>query len=718
MATRVSTLKAIFTAETGQAEAGFRRMRAQTDTFAQGAKGAFDGLGIGIAQFAGPAGVGLAVAGLAKGALAANALREQTVNTERQLIAYAGSAGAAGAATEAFIRATDNGVSRLDAMRMTGQLLGMGLANTAGEVERMARMAVLLGDKTLSVSERMANWNAMMANQSLPRLDTYGISSGRVRQRMDELTAANANLTREQAFTNAVLEIGGEKLAALEAQGVEAASSTDKVTAAWTDLKTAAAEAVNLRVILSGGADALREITEQVDLINARRAGATSANGLDAQMAGIQQQLEYLRAERQKWMESGAEFYVGDNQIEALETQLQNLQMYGAAADDVRAKLDAYLLAARYAAYAQDEYNTAVANGIPEQVANAQAEIEAANSARAVALAAYQAATATGEAAMAAAESGTAFEGAYPSADAYADALNRVAEAERRRNISGPGSGNAAWYGGGSGSFYGAQFESKNRDDLAYAREVRAERDRQRAEDERKQTDSARRVGQAYSKSLSDAARDFGDDMLSEMQEAQQASIGLLDVRPGGGDPNAPGQNGPFEDIFRLQAFISDGSWGDTAAKYGLDQAGARSAVEKFQSGMWDESVLKLIDMNGLKEQIKQMQAGKQLREALAADLAAETGGDASLISALLGLPAGGDGKGATVTGLDLSGFVPGFLAGVDKEIEASAEDLAKRGAALWDKLGGGFVKAASTSAAFKRAVTALVDEALASALE
>jgi hypothetical protein len=86
----------------------------------------------------------------------------------------------------------------------------------------------MLGDKTMGVTDRMAYFNAMLANQSIERLDTFGISSGRVRQRIEEQMAATAGLSREQAFVNAVMEIGGQKLRDVEAQGVSAATSVDK----------------------------------------------------------------------------------------------------------------------------------------------------------------------------------------------------------------------------------------------------------------------------------------------------------------------------------------------------------------------------------------------------------------------------------------------------------------------------------------------------------
>lgn len=725
MGTRVSTLKAIFTAETGPAEAGFRKMRSETQSFGAAAGGVFDGLGVGLAQFAGPAGVGLAIAGIAKGALAANALREQVENSERQLTAYAGSAQNAEAATSAFVRAADGGVSRMDAMRMAGQMLGMGLATTSDEVYRMARMAVVLGDQTLGVEERMSNWNAMMANQSLPRLDTYGISSGRVRQRIDELMAANAGLTREQAFTNAVLEIGGAKLALLEAQGVQAASSTAQLDAAVTDLKVSLSELINLEGGIRGVAGAIREMNGMAEGANAAADAIDPSKGADAQLAGIEQRLAYLkkmREENQGTYTRGWNPAANQAEIDKLEAQASGLRLYGAAADDVRGKLDAYLAASMDAATAQDALTNAQIAGDQAQIEYAQAALELANQQRDATLATYQAAAGMAVGSQAADVAADRYDKMAAAALNAADGVTALSDAERKR-----ASANAVLDAGWGSQANMAAYAAAMRGDTQaaagqrYAEDKRAEAERLAEEQRRTNERLAQQGASAWEREMKSAVDGFENDFKSAMQGGIEDSIGLLDLRQGkGGNPNAPGQNGAFEDIFRLQAFVSGGTWGETAQKYGLDQAGASDVVRKFQSGQWDESVLKVIDQNKLRQQIKEQQVAKTMMDQLAADLAAETNGDPKVVKALLGLGGGSDGgKGAKeASGMDLSAFSSGFLASVDKELEARAGDYEQRGRKLFDALGGGFVKQATESRLFQQGVANIVASVLAEGLD
>lgn len=105
--------------------------------------------------------------------------------------------------------ATMGVVSDADLMQAANKLMAMGLAETEDQAASLSKMAVTLGtamgeDATAS----MENFALMLANQSIPRLDSFGISSGRVRERILELMEADESLTREQAFLTATMEAG------------------------------------------------------------------------------------------------------------------------------------------------------------------------------------------------------------------------------------------------------------------------------------------------------------------------------------------------------------------------------------------------------------------------------------------------------------------------------------------------------------------------------
>jgi len=103
--------------------------------------------------------------------------------------------------------ATQGMVSDLDLMQSANQFLAMGLANTGDEAAELARVAVTLGAAMgKDATQSMEEFSLLLANQSIPRLDTFGISAGTVRTRINELREANEGMTRETAFMTAVME--------------------------------------------------------------------------------------------------------------------------------------------------------------------------------------------------------------------------------------------------------------------------------------------------------------------------------------------------------------------------------------------------------------------------------------------------------------------------------------------------------------------------------
>jgi len=81
-------------------------------------------------------------------------------------------------------------VQDTDLWYASNKFLLMGLTETADETAAMSEMAVQLGlAMGGTATESMENCALMMANQSIPRLDSFGISSGEARKRIEELTA-------------------------------------------------------------------------------------------------------------------------------------------------------------------------------------------------------------------------------------------------------------------------------------------------------------------------------------------------------------------------------------------------------------------------------------------------------------------------------------------------------------------------------------------------
>jgi hypothetical protein len=88
-------------------------------------------------------------------------------------------------------------VSDAELMKSANQFLVMGLADSTEEASKFAEMATQLGRAMgKEAVPAMADFAAMLANQSIPRLDTFGISSGNVRQSIEAQMKANSELTR------------------------------------------------------------------------------------------------------------------------------------------------------------------------------------------------------------------------------------------------------------------------------------------------------------------------------------------------------------------------------------------------------------------------------------------------------------------------------------------------------------------------------------------
>jgi hypothetical protein len=177
------------------------------------------------AELAGRAIVGLGreVLGMALDAAAL----EGVTNTFTNLVEVVGDD--AVDALEQLRSSTRGMVSDADLMGAGNKFLAMGLAGSAEEMAQLAEVATQLGmamgeDATSS----MENFALMMANQSLPRLDSFGISSGKARERILELMESTAGMTREMAFNQAVME---QAAVAMEKVGEQGETSAAKMAA-------------------------------------------------------------------------------------------------------------------------------------------------------------------------------------------------------------------------------------------------------------------------------------------------------------------------------------------------------------------------------------------------------------------------------------------------------------------------------------------------------
>lgn len=202
-----------------------------------------------------------------------------------------GSEEEAAANLKAMMDATDNTLSKLDAMASGAKLMSMGLASNSDELGELTEMAVTLGrafgrDATTAIDE----FSLLLANQSKLRLDTFGISSARVTERINELKAAG--MEANAAFMQATFEEGRIAMERLGEQAEDTATKMEQAEAAMADAKAAAMEltAGPLNNVATGLAAIARAATDipaaMQDVVDRTSETAGSAVEFEAAIGG------------------------------------------------------------------------------------------------------------------------------------------------------------------------------------------------------------------------------------------------------------------------------------------------------------------------------------------------------------------------------------------------------------------------------------------------
>lgn len=148
---------------------------------------------------------------------------------------FAGGSAEAAIYLQAVQEAAGGTISKMDAMAASTKMLQMGLISNSDEMNTMAKIAIQLGDQTQSAGDRMNDFSLLLANRSVMRLDNFGIASGKVRTRVEELKKSGYDL--DEAFKLAVLEEGRKSLERLGDTSGTAAHGVGVLTAALDDVK-------------------------------------------------------------------------------------------------------------------------------------------------------------------------------------------------------------------------------------------------------------------------------------------------------------------------------------------------------------------------------------------------------------------------------------------------------------------------------------------------
>ena len=241
---------------------GFKKSQQKSKGFFSSFGGVMKGalstaLGFGIFSIA-QKGIGMVVSGITDLVMEAPKI-EAVSNTFANL---ADSIGESADAMLGDLQLASRGmVSDFDLMQATNRFMSMGLADTSESAGRLTEVATQLASAMgIDATTGMADFAAMLANQSIPRLDNFGISSGVVRERINELMESEVGMTRETAFMTAVMESAEVTMGKIGEQGDSTAAGMARMKASSENLKAQIGEA--LMPIISSVVGLLTDLAE------------------------------------------------------------------------------------------------------------------------------------------------------------------------------------------------------------------------------------------------------------------------------------------------------------------------------------------------------------------------------------------------------------------------------------------------------------------------
>lgn len=202
-----------------------------------------------IASLAGAFGVGLGVQGISQLVRAAADASKAATAFDRQSIAaenLAGSQGKLNAMMEVYDRATGGIVDKATALQNVTKLMAVGFGDSAGELEKFAT-AIRGISIAMGMSQKTVTQNLVLElfTQRGMRLDQLGLQYDKVRQRADELQAADSSLTDQMAYQNAVLEQANARFGGLTKSAKGQGTEVEKLERAWANLRLEMAQAAN-----------------------------------------------------------------------------------------------------------------------------------------------------------------------------------------------------------------------------------------------------------------------------------------------------------------------------------------------------------------------------------------------------------------------------------------------------------------------------------------
>lgn len=127
-------------------------------------------------------------------------------------------------------------------------LMMTGIAKSPEDLEQIIGLITRTKKPTEDLNVAINNFSLMLANNSILRLDSYGISANNVRNRINELLDSGQALSRDQAFKMAVLEEGAKNIDRLGASAEAAGTPLTRLETTLENIKNQAASNIAIGV--------------------------------------------------------------------------------------------------------------------------------------------------------------------------------------------------------------------------------------------------------------------------------------------------------------------------------------------------------------------------------------------------------------------------------------------------------------------------------------
>jgi hypothetical protein len=266
----------------------------------------------------------------------------------------AGSFSQSGKAIQKSIQDASKGtLSGLDAIQAANQGLLLGVAKTPEEFAKLTNSALTLG-RTLGLKSTQAieQFTSALGRQSLLILDNFGISASQVNAEIERLAQADFGVARSEltkaqqqaTFMKAALNIAGEAAKTIGDEAGNAQAAFDRLTASSENFKTELGIAIsNLNQSLGITETITKEINQFTEAFKTLRGGAEGA-ALDEQIEAteiriknIQQTIEDTQASLERggflaFLDEAA-LKKQNQTLGELEAQLETLNLEKAAED-------------------------------------------------------------------------------------------------------------------------------------------------------------------------------------------------------------------------------------------------------------------------------------------------------------------------------------------------------------------------------------------------